>query len=130
MPHSQTLRFVQSLPKREKVPFSTKFPDADPLCMSLQCLLPLLRSSPPALDLLEKMLVFDPRTRISAAEALAHHYLAVYHDQSDEPVAAEVFDWSFNDSDLPVITWKAMTYSEILGECMDAEDSTVYLQVR
>lgn len=27
----QTLRFVQSLPKREKVPFATKFSNADPL---------------------------------------------------------------------------------------------------
>lgn len=94
-----TLRFVQSLPKREKVPFSTKFPNADPV----------------SLDLLEKMLVFDPRTRISAAEGLAHEYLAPYHDPTDEPVAAEVFDWSFNDADLPVDTWKVMMYSEILG---------------
>jgi p38 MAP kinase len=30
----QTLRFVQSLPKREKVPFATKFSNADPLCES------------------------------------------------------------------------------------------------
>jgi p38 MAP kinase len=67
--------------------------------------------------LLEKMLVFDPRTRISATEALAHEYLAPYHDPSDEPAAAEVFDWSFNDADLPVDTWKVMMYSEILGEC-------------
>lgn len=95
----QTLRFVQSLPKREKVPFQTKFPNADPL----------------ALDLLEKMLVFDPRTRISAPEALSHEYLAPYHDPTDEPAAAEVFDWSFNDADLPVDTWKVMMYSEILG---------------
>ena len=72
--------------------------------------------TPIALDLLEKMLVFDPRTRISASEALAHEYLAPYHDPSDEPVAAEVFDWSFNDADLPVDTWKVMMYSEILGE--------------
>jgi p38 MAP kinase len=95
----QTLRFVQSLPKREKVPFQTKFPNADPL----------------ALDLLEKMLVFDPRTRISATEALSHEYLAPYHDPTDEPAAQEVFDWSFNDADLPVDTWKVMMYSEILG---------------
>lgn len=94
----QTLRFVQSLPKREKVPFATKFPSADPL----------------SLDLLEKMLVFDPRTRISATEGLAHEYLAPYHDPTDEPVAAEVFDWSFNDADLPVDTWKVMMYSDIL----------------
>jgi p38 MAP kinase len=61
------------------------------------------------------MLVFDPRTRINATDALAHEYLAPYHDPTDEPVAAEVFDWSFNDADLPVDTWKVMMYSEILG---------------
>nr|CRX79224.1 hypothetical protein ls5931a1_00039 [Leucosporidium scottii] len=93
-----TLRFVQSLPKRERIPFAQKFRGADPL----------------ALDLLEKMLVFDPRTRIDATQALAHEYLAPYHDPSDEPVAPEAFDWSFNDADLPVDTWKVMMYSEIL----------------
>ena len=60
--------------------------------------------------------MFDPRKRITAAEGLAHEYLAPYHDPTDEPVAAEVFDWSFNDADLPVDTWKVMMYSEILGE--------------
>ena len=59
-----------------------------------------------ALDLLEKMLVFDPRKRIDATQALAHEYLAPYHDPSDEPIAPEPFDWSFNDADLPVDTWK------------------------
>lgn len=71
--------------------------------------------SPLALDLLERMLVFDPRKRIDAAESLAHPYVAPYHDPTDEPVAAEKFDWSFNDADLPVDTWKVMMYSEILG---------------
>ena len=70
----------------------------------------------PALDLLEKMLVFDPRSRITATDGLAHEYLAPYHDPTDEPAAAEKFDWSFNDADLPVDTWKVMMYSEILGE--------------
>ena len=40
--------------------FSTYFPAASPL----------------ALDLLGKMLLFDPRKRISVSEALAHPYLA------------------------------------------------------
>ncbi|KAH8835083.1 mitogen activated protein kinase [Flagelloscypha sp. PMI_526] len=93
-----TLRFVQSLPKRERVPFSSK----------------LRTDDPEALDLLEKMLVFDPRKRIDATESLGHAYVAPYHDPSDEPVAAEKFDWSFNDADLPVDTWKVMMYSEIL----------------
>ncbi|CAG8486141.1 8121_t:CDS:10 [Diversispora eburnea] len=93
-----TLRFVQSLPPREKVPFSQKFPNAEP----------------EALDLLEKMLVFDPKKRITAEEALAHKYLEPYHDETDEPVADEPFDWSFNDADLPVDEWKVMMYQEIL----------------
>jgi p38 MAP kinase len=63
-----------------------------------------------AVDLLEKMLVFDPKKRIRAGEALAHEYLTPYHDPSDEPVAQEKFDWSFNDADLPVDTWKIMMY--------------------
>jgi hypothetical protein len=61
------------------------------------------------------MLVFDPRKRIDATESLAHEYVAPYHDVTDEPVAAEKFDWSFNDADLPVDTWKVMMYSEILS---------------
>ncbi|KAJ2358621.1 MAPK protein hog1 [Coemansia erecta] len=93
-----TLRFVQMLPRREPVPFSTRFPTIDPM----------------AIDLLEKMLVFDPRKRITAAEALAHPYLETYHDEADEPVAETVFDWSFNDADLPVEEWKVMMYNEIL----------------
>jgi len=68
-----------------------------------------------ALDLLEKMLVFDPRKRIDATQSLAHEYVAPYHDPTDEPVAGEKFDWSFNDADLPVDTWKVMMYGEILG---------------
>lgn len=68
-----------------------------------------------AIDLLEKMLVFDPRTRINATESLEHDYVSPYHDSTDEPEAAEKFDWSFNDADLPVDTWKVMMYSEILG---------------
>ncbi|KAI8326418.1 putative osmotic sensitivity map kinase [Martensiomyces pterosporus] len=93
-----TLRFVQSLPHRDPVPFKERFANIEPL----------------ALDLLEKMLVFDPRKRITAAEALAHPYLETYHDEADEPVAESKFDWSFNDADLPVEEWKVMMYNEIL----------------
>jgi p38 MAP kinase len=93
---------VQSLPKRERIPLSSKFKTADPL----------------AVDLLEAMLVFDPRKRVKAGDALAH-----YHDPTDEPAADEKFDWSFNDADLPVDTWKIMMYSEILDyHNVDAQD--------
>jgi hypothetical protein len=45
-----------------------------------------------ALDLLEKLLRFDPAERISVAEALKHPYLAPYHDETDEPDCSSVFD--------------------------------------
>ncbi|KIK71680.1 hypothetical protein GYMLUDRAFT_235977 [Collybiopsis luxurians FD-317 M1] len=82
---SKTLRFVQSLPKRERVLFSQKpvrTTDVD--------------VQRPALDLLEKKI----RRRIDATKSLAHEYVAPYHDPTFE--AAEKFDWSFNDADLPV----------------------------
>ncbi len=59
------------------------------------------------------MLVCDPRKRVTAEEALGEEYMAPYHDPTDEPVAAEKFDWSFNDADLPVDTWRVMMYSEV-----------------
>ncbi|KAJ5849257.1 Mitogen-activated protein kinase hog1 [Penicillium rubens] len=93
-----TLRFVKSLPKRERHPLANKFRNADA----------------DAVDLLERILVFNPTERIRAAEALAHEYLAPYHDPTDEPVAQEKFDWSFTNLDLPVDTWKTMMYSETL----------------
>ena len=101
---AQTLRFVQSLPKRERVPFSQKFRNADPLAIDLleKMLVRLDRVSLPRADPLGacslrgrplSVQVFDPRKRINAAEALAHPYLAPYHDPTDEPAADEPFDW-------------------------------------
>ncbi|ODV91845.1 hypothetical protein CANCADRAFT_432 [Tortispora caseinolytica NRRL Y-17796] len=93
-----TLRYIQSIPERKPVPLKTRFTDIDD----------------DSVDLLEKMLVFNPKARISAADALAHPLLANYHVPSDEPVAEEKFDWSFNEAELPIETWKAMIYAEIL----------------
>ncbi|KAJ7829567.1 hypothetical protein B0H14DRAFT_2323081, partial [Mycena olivaceomarginata] len=58
------------------------------------------------------MLKFDSRTRINVTDALTREYVSIYHDPTDEPVAAEKFDWSFNDANLPVDTWKVMTYTD------------------
>ncbi|KAG8907676.1 hypothetical protein FRB99_002754 [Tulasnella sp. 403] len=63
--------YIRSLPIKHKVPLPTLFPSADPL----------------ALDLLEKMLAFDPTDRITVMDALAHPYLESYHEIGDEPVA-------------------------------------------
>ena len=43
------------------------------------------KANPQALDLLQKMLVFDPEKRITAEEALAHPFLEDLYSPDDEP---------------------------------------------
>ena len=49
-----------------------------------------------AVKLLERMLDFDPNSRVTAEEALQDEYLAQYHDPNDEPVR-EIIDFSFEN---------------------------------
>lgn len=67
-----------------------------------------------AIDLLEKMLELDADKRPTAAEALAHAYLAQYADPNDEPTA-EPYDQSFEDRDLSVAEWKQFVYEEVMA---------------
>lgn len=52
-------------------------------------------ANPDALDLLDRMLAFDPSSRISVEEALEHRYLHIWHDASDEPACPTTFDFHF-----------------------------------
>ena len=45
------------------------------------------KASPEALDLMAKLLRFNPHKRYTAAEALEHPYLAAFHNIKDEPAA-------------------------------------------
>lgn len=53
------------------------------------------QANPDALDLLDRMLAFDPSQRIGVEEALEHRYLSIWHDASDEPVCPTTFDFGF-----------------------------------
>ena len=69
-----------------------------------------------AIDLLERMLEFDPRSRLSAKQCLEHEHLTRFHDPADESEANEKFDWSFNQADLSADTWKVRTIlSKLIG---------------
>ncbi|TPX37602.1 hypothetical protein SmJEL517_g00493 [Synchytrium microbalum] len=71
--------YIRSLPKMTKTSFTTLFPTASPL----------------AIDLLESLLSFDPARRMTVEEALSHKYLENYHDENDEPLCSEMFDFGF-----------------------------------
>lgn len=48
-----------------------------------------------AVDLVRKLLVFDPHKRLTVEEALAHPYVADYHDAEAEPAAPRGVDYSW-----------------------------------
>jgi serine/threonine protein kinase len=52
-----------------------------------------------AIDLLEKLLKFDPAQRITVEDALKHGYVESYRDPADEPVHESLFDFSFESLD-------------------------------
>ena len=55
---------------------------------------------PLGLDILRRMLAFDPEERISAEEALRHPYLCDYHDAEDEPNCDASFQALFSEHTL------------------------------
>ena len=78
--------YIRTLPFSPPVRFDKSYPKANPL----------------AIDLLEKMLVFDPARRITVEQALEHPYLASLHDPGVEPASTVPFDFEFEDEDLKV----------------------------
>ncbi|XP_010926676.1 mitogen-activated protein kinase 10 [Elaeis guineensis] len=74
-------RYLSSMRKKQPVPFSQKFPNADPL----------------ALKLLERLLAFDPKDRPTAEEALADPYFKglakVEREPSCQPITKMEFEF-------------------------------------
>ncbi|WVZ16998.1 hypothetical protein V8G54_009980 [Vigna mungo] len=88
-------RYVKQLPQYPKQNFSARFPNM----------------SPGAVDLLEKMLIFDPNRRITVDEALSHPYMAPLHDINEEPVCTRPFSFdfeqpSFTEEDIKELIWR------------------------
>lgn len=73
--------------------------------------------NPEGLDLMTRMLCFDPLRRITAAEALVHPYLRKYHDSTDEPTVRVPLEPAFLDQkeklDLSMNALKRHLYDDI-----------------
>jgi len=89
------LEYLMSLKKREKVPFAKIYPNATPM----------------ALDLMDKMLQFNPDKRTSVAECLKHPYLKKYH--GDLPKPPEVVDFSFEKAPMTKAVLQRLFLEEI-----------------
>jgi len=94
---SHARRFVLNLGQKPRVDLRTLAPNASPL----------------ALDLMEKMLIFNPSKRISVNDALNHPYLSFFHDAEDEPECHSAFDFSFEKLNLTTKEYKMLIFQEM-----------------
>lgn len=88
------------LPKRKGQDFNQLFKGANEL----------------AIDLIKKMLTYDPDKRISVEEALAHPFLEKLHCETEEPVEKEPvapFDFDFELYSLRTSEFKELIFEEI-----------------
>ena len=92
--------FVRQLPKREGKDFDQLFKGGNP----------------EAIDLLKKMLTYDPDDRITVEQALEHPYLKQLHYPDDEPTTQPVsaFDFDFEKYSLSKEDFKDLMYDEIM----------------
>lgn len=89
-------KYVRQLPQYPKQQLSARFPNVSPL----------------AIDLLEKMLVFDPSKRITVEEALCHPFLKSLHDINDEPVCPRPFHFDFEQPSITEENIKELIWKE------------------
>ena len=62
---------------------------------------------------MELMLNLDPQRRITAELALAHPFVAEFHDPMEEPISSTIFDWAMLDKDLSVEEWQQLIFQEL-----------------
>lgn len=92
------LKYVESLPEKPKVDLKVLFPN-----MPVE-----------AVDLLDRMLDMNPKTRIKVNEALEHGFLENLHDPEDEPEFEGTIDFSFEtDPTLDLIKVQRLIIKEI-----------------
>jgi len=72
------------------------------------------KQNPIALDLLSKMLVFNPNKRYTIEQCISHPYFEGLHNPEEEPICEEPFDWTFDEVELTKENLQNMIYEEAL----------------
>uniref|UniRef100_A0AAQ4Q8I8 mitogen-activated protein kinase n=1 Tax=Gasterosteus aculeatus aculeatus TaxID=481459 RepID=A0AAQ4Q8I8_GASAC len=94
---SQARGYVKSLPKVEKKDLHSVFST----------------TNPQAVAVLERMLLLDPESRVSAEEALMLPYFTEFREPEEETVPQQ-YDHSLDNTDQSLAQWKRHTFTEIL----------------
>ncbi|XAR57927.1 Mitogen-activated protein kinase [Bertholletia excelsa] len=105
-------RFIKSLPYSRGINFSSLYPQADPL----------------AIDLLQRMLVFDPSKRITVTEALHHPYMNGLFDPNRNPPAQVQINLDL-DENMGEDMIRELMFSEILHYHPEAAHGNGFNQV-
>ena len=72
------------------------------------------KANPVSLDLLDKMLAFNPTKRYTIQRCLEHAYFRELHNAEDEPISEATFDWSSDDFELTKDNLTNKVYEESL----------------
>jgi mitogen-activated protein kinase 1/3 len=102
-------KYIRKLPKRNKQSWSSLYPKANPV----------------ALNLLGKMLVFNPEKRYTVKQSLKHPYFEGLHNEEAEPECEEPFDWTWDDFEPTKDMLQRMVYDESMEFHAGEEDEEV-----
>ena len=93
-------RYVKGLGKKQKIPWKQVFRGKE--------------YEEEEIDLIDKMLTWNPDKRITVEQALEHPFMEKLHDPTDEPVTFPIDDFEFDREDIKLKELKDRLWEEVL----------------
>ncbi|KAL4535722.1 hypothetical protein Ndes2526A_g06534 [Nannochloris sp. 'desiccata'] len=104
-PSEKAQHYLHSMPPQQPTQLQQLFPEADPR----------------AIDLLSRLLTFDPHERITAVQALSHPYFTELHDPTDEPLVPAPLPSDPEIDTMPIVQVRDEVLKEMIQYNPDLE---------